>query len=91
MFQLRLYAPHKSLLSAQLLFVWSKEAARSEGWLCGSATGCTPAKAGCAVYQVDLYTVRGKRKLNVLATRLRGHDNSLPVVLENYSSEEGHC
>lgn len=47
---------------------------------------CTPARAGCAVYQVDLFTVREK-EAKCLATRLRGQDNSLPVVLENYSSE----
>lgn len=38
------------------------------------------------MYQVDLYTVREK-EAKCLAARLRGQDNSLPVVLENYSSE----
>lgn len=37
------------------------------------------------MYQVDLFTVR-KKEVKCLATRLRGQGNSLPVVLENYSS-----
>lgn len=38
------------------------------------------------MYQVDLFTVREK-EAKCLATRLRGQYNSLPVVLQNYSSE----
>lgn len=38
------------------------------------------------MYQVDLFTVREK-EAKCLATRLRGQDNSLPVVLESYSSK----
>lgn len=47
---------------------------------------CTPARARCTVYQVDLFTVREK-EAKCLATRLRGQYNSFPVVLQNYSSE----
>ena len=47
---------------------------------------CTTARVSCTVlYQVDLFTVREK-EAKCFATRLRGQDNSLPVVLESYRS-----
>lgn len=81
MFQ-RLSALHKSLRAAAVYLV--KGGCKERGWLCHGV--CTPARVGCTVYQVDLFTVREK-EANCLATRLKIQDNSLPVVLENYSSE----
>lgn len=55
-------------------------------WLCYSTRVCSPARAGCTVYQADLFTLREK-EAKCLTTSLRGQYNSLPVVFQSYSSE----
>lgn len=73
------------LCTAAVYLAWIGSEQR--GWLRRSAHGLCAAAMGepCAVHQVDLFTGREK-EVKCLATRLRGQDNSLPVVLENYSS-----
>lgn len=57
------------------------------GWLFSPVTvSVLQPGPGCTVYQVDLFTLR-EEEAKCLATRVRGQDNSLPVVLENYSSK----
>lgn len=58
---------------------------KERGWLYGSATVSTLQQwLACLVCQAALFTVNEK-EAKCLTTGLRGQDNSLPVVLENYN------